>query len=156
MPNLTTILVAIDFSEGSRRALDEALRLAPSLDADLSLVHVVPAPVVIAGDAAQVLPIGEWIADARQKLAALEREARDRRVLARAQVRVGSTLHELLGAIAELQPSLVVVGSHGKGALARTFLGSVSESLCRRSPAPVLVVPLPSRRPARDEAAAGC
>lgn len=41
---------------------------------------------------------------------------------------------------AELGVSLIVVGSHGKGFLARTVLGSVSEYVVRHAPCPVLVV----------------
>ncbi len=38
---------------------------------------------------------------------------------------------------------VVVVGSHGKGALKRVFLGSVSEHVMRHAPCPVVVVRAP-------------
>jgi nucleotide-binding universal stress UspA family protein len=44
------------------------------------------------------------------------------------------------------QVDMVLVGSHGRGAVGRFFLGSVSEHVVRHAPCPVLVVrPRPSR-----------
>ena len=40
----------------------------------------------------------------------------------------------------ELEADAIILGSHGKGFLARTFLGSVSEHVIRHAPCPVLVV----------------
>jgi nucleotide-binding universal stress UspA family protein len=40
----------------------------------------------------------------------------------------------------ELKADAIILGSHGKGFLARTFLGSVSEHVTRHAPCPVLVV----------------
>ena len=41
---------------------------------------------------------------------------------------------------AELKVDVIVVGSHGRGAIARILLGSVSEQVVRHAPCPVLVV----------------
>jgi nucleotide-binding universal stress UspA family protein len=47
----------------------------------------------------------------------------------------------IVRAAEEQQPDVVVVGSHGRGFLRRTLLGSVSEHVVRHCPVPVLVIP---------------
>jgi nucleotide-binding universal stress UspA family protein len=50
---------------------------------------------------------------------------------------VGGTVCRVAG---ELGVDVIVVGSHGRGAIARILLGSVSEQVVRHAPCPVLVV----------------
>jgi len=50
---------------------------------------------------------------------------------------VGGTVCRVAG---ELKVDVIVVGSHGRGAIARILLGSVSEQVVRHAPCPVLVV----------------
>ena len=59
----------------------------------------------------------------------------------RASVRMGDPLTEILAAIAELQPTHVVIGTHGRHGVRRALLGSVAEHVVRSSPVPVTVVP---------------
>jgi hypothetical protein len=60
-------------------------------------------------------------------------------------VRCDNVIFGLLDAIDELDPQLVVVGSHGRTGVKRVLMGSISESLARRSPVAVLIVPAPAR-----------
>jgi nucleotide-binding universal stress UspA family protein len=60
-----------------------------------------------------------------------------------AEVREGAVKSALLDAIREWGPDLAVVGSHGKGALGRLFLGSVSHALVTHAPCNVEVVRSP-------------
>jgi nucleotide-binding universal stress UspA family protein len=55
-------------------------------------------------------------------------------------VKVGDVRDELLGIIRDQDIDLVVMGTHGRGALERFFLGSVTEKMLRKSPVPVLTV----------------
>lgn len=49
--------------------------------------------------------------------------------------------HTISEVIQETSPDLVVMASHGRSGLVRTFMGSVAEQVLRSSPKPVLVVP---------------
>ena len=53
----------------------------------------------------------------------------------------GNPAIEILKAVRKLDPSLVVMGSQGRGFVADLFLGSVSHNLARLSPAPLLLIP---------------
>ena len=134
------ILVAVDFSEDSERALLHAVRLAQRLEAEIDLVHVavpVQPPIEMLASA----PLDFSLDEAKRGLAELEQRAAAQGVTARSHLRVGDVVMGLLDTAAELQAELVVVASHGKGAMKRMMLGSVSQSLCRKSRVPVLVVP---------------
>lgn len=60
--------------------------------------------------------------------------------VAGAHVAVGDPVREILKAGEELDADLVVIGSRGLGAVGRALLGSVSDSVVRHAPCPVLVV----------------
>lgn len=147
----TSILVGIDFSPHSKRAVAEAVQLAKRLQAALHVVHVYePLPVSTLESTS--------LHDDMLSLVSRERAARcgqgvqlcERMVAGRVpytfHVVDGMPLDGLLEAIAKLKPELVIVGSHGRGAIKRLLLGSISTALCHRCPVPLLVVP-PDDRP---------
>ena len=65
-------------------------------------------------------------------------------------VRVGYPPAEILSVADEEQCDMIVLGTHGKGFLAHTFLGSVSSSVLHRTRKPVFIIPLPSEKTAVD------
>jgi nucleotide-binding universal stress UspA family protein len=65
-------------------------------------------------------------------------------------VRVGYPPAEILNVVDEEQCDAIVLGTHGKGFLAHTFLGSVSSSVLHRTRKPVFIIPLPSEKTAID------
>jgi nucleotide-binding universal stress UspA family protein len=64
---------------------------------------------------------------------------------ARAILRRGAPWREILSAIEEGKPDLVVMGTHGRRGVERMVLGSVAEKIVRTSPVPVLTVGLNDR-----------
>jgi nucleotide-binding universal stress UspA family protein len=56
------------------------------------------------------------------------------------RIEVGDVSGNVCRVAAELHVDVIVVGSHGRGALSRILLGSVSEQVVRHAPCPVLVV----------------
>lgn len=61
-------------------------------------------------------------------------------------VRVGYPAEEILNVADEEGCDLIILGTHGKGFLKRTFLGSVSNAVLHRAQKPVLLIPLPSEK----------
>lgn len=145
MIRLKNVLVATDFSETSEAALAYGRELARTFGAKLHVLHVADNIMMrYAFDGSVVLP-----ADAQ---ADLEHAARTR-----LERLLGDDDRRELGAIAVLRPSnvppdtivdyakaadidLIVMGTHGRRALARLLLGSVAERVVRTSPCPVLTV----------------
>jgi nucleotide-binding universal stress UspA family protein len=141
------ILVGIDFSDSSAGAMYHALGLAERLGAILHLVHVTPAQahLTVPTDIGFNIPADfEEGREARERLERLRAMISDK-VPVDIHLRMGEPVRGLIEIIRELKPDLVVIGSHGRSAVMRMLLGSVSTQIIHRSPAPVLVVPAPGR-----------
>jgi len=67
--------------------------------------------------------------------------ARAQGIEASGRVLEGPVVDGLLDAVADSHATLIVIGSHGRGGLARAFLGSITEELLRHATVPVLVAP---------------
>jgi nucleotide-binding universal stress UspA family protein len=143
------ILVPVDGSEYSTKALDVAIDLARALGAELVILHVVdPSRVaMLSGGLAQVIPqsLAEVQAEGRQIV-----EDAHRRVPpdVRASTRLvdGIPVDQIERIADEAKPSFIVMGTHGRSGLSRAVNGSVAEGVARRSPVPVVMVP-PERHP---------
>ena len=140
------ILVPVDGSAPSDRALDSALGLAKATGAKVRLVHIVDPlpPVSIDGMYTDVDAFRDAVIASGQ--AALKRAQRR---AARSARRVESALLEAVGRdissaiVAEAKrwrADLIVLGTHGRTGLARLVLGSVAEGVVRQSTAPMLLV----------------
>ncbi len=131
------ILVPVDLEPASLLALAVARDLGARLDCEVVALYVetYPPPALTGLVAAPVLP-AEELAAAHRAIAAI---ADDVRVLER----VGDPALEILAAIAELHPRMVVMGTRGKKGLSRALLGSVAETVMRRSDVPVVTVHAP-------------
>jgi nucleotide-binding universal stress UspA family protein len=62
----------------------------------------------------------------------------------------GHPPEEILNAANEEGCDVIVLGTHGKGFLAHTFLGSVSNAVFHRTRKPAFIIPLPSEKTAID------
>ncbi len=141
------ILLASDGSNNAAQAARAAVRLSGLSGSELHVVHV---SEVVAG----MFPPEETLensAELKKVEAAMEQQARrrlDREVerirqqgaeVTEAHLRVGVADQEIIAVSEELGADLVVVGSRGLNDMKRMLLGSVSESVVRHAPCPVLV-----------------
>jgi nucleotide-binding universal stress UspA family protein len=145
MTQLKHILVAVDFGDSSREALETAVELAKRFDARLTLTHTCEVPVyAYPGMAFAAVDLFGTIEDiARQALAATLADVQKRIPGAKAVLTLGVAAEQTLAVIAAEHPDLVVVGTHGRKGVPRFMLGSVAEKIVRQSPVPVLTVRLP-------------
>jgi nucleotide-binding universal stress UspA family protein len=143
MFKLEQLLVPVDFSETSERALDYALELARRVGADVALVHVYQLPVwgfpdgaiVPAADLASQLSVGAQ----RSLDQCVERRAAPGASV-RGFLREGVPWEEINELARALHADLIVIGTHGRRGIARALLGSVAETVVRTAEVPVLVI----------------
>lgn len=128
------ILVPVDLSEASRHAFAAAQSAAEKFHARLEAVYCdAPLP-------AEMAAYADTLQD-KERLARVEAALRKRYSAAAAlHVARGEPARVILRLARERRPDLIVVGSHARGTLSRTLLGSVADAVLRYSPAPVLVV----------------
>jgi nucleotide-binding universal stress UspA family protein len=136
------ILVAIDFSECSKSALDLAVDLAETLDADLTLVHAWEVPTwAYSGLQYPAFDIFTTVEQAaRRELDLLLADTQKRLPRTKAVLRRGNGAQEIVATAAAVSADLVVTGTHGRTGAKHLFLGSVAERVVRTSPIPVLTV----------------
>jgi nucleotide-binding universal stress UspA family protein len=138
------ILVGIDGSDNSRKALDWAVREAGVKGTSLTVlaVHQVAAnhwtgdPETYPSDAPETEMVRQAAEDAVQKAVSQAGEPAPTSVTVRAVT--GVAAHELVAASADAD--LVVVGSHGGGGFLRKALGSVSSQVASHAQSPVVVI----------------
>jgi nucleotide-binding universal stress UspA family protein len=141
---LRSILVPLDGSPFGEHALPLALGIARRAGAELQLLHV-HQPVVIAAAEGPLFVSDQVDAEIKQQQRAYLDDVR-RRLAAVGDVPAHPVLLEgeivptLRGAAASLGVDLIVLTTHGRGALARFWLGSVADELVRDSPVPLLLV----------------
>jgi nucleotide-binding universal stress UspA family protein len=141
------ILVAIDDSNTSKRALRTAFSLTDVHDAALCIVHVLdmgsPWPSDVPSE------VKRYEKNARNAAAKVldDAGARARKAGRKADARllevkdVGDRVADLVARFArKWKADLIVVGTHGRRGASRMFLGSVAESVSRVAPVPVLLV----------------
>jgi nucleotide-binding universal stress UspA family protein len=130
------ICCPVDFSEASRPALQAAARLAREQGAGLTLLHVRESSVPGAapsspglGDPGELARLESWRADAERIAGSTV-----------ASVLLSPPAAAAIVAFArDVGSDLVVMASHGRTGVRRLVLGSVTESVVRSAPCPVLV-----------------
>jgi nucleotide-binding universal stress UspA family protein len=143
---MKTILACLDFSDVSQTVAEEGARVAKEIGARLVLFHAVrmhPPVVVGEGSDGYVAPIQDLTKDTHAAAVRLRQMADP---LARQGIRVGVMVHKggdipaLLATWRPGHPEMIVIGSHGHGALRHLLGGGTSERAIRKASCPVLVV----------------
>ena len=167
---IENILYATDLSDNARYAFDYALSLADLYGANLILLHALPeTPDLVDKNVIGYIGEEKWEAIKKSHFqdakAALIGKRRDRTLAneiidqfredAKAGlgshsipsdeviVKMGNPVEIILETADENNCDLIVMGTHGRGTLADTMMGSTARRVVRRSQKPVLVVRLP-------------
>jgi nucleotide-binding universal stress UspA family protein len=163
IPQIKKILYATDLSKNSAYAFRYGLTMAEKYNAEIIILHVIePMPAMAKHYMKIYVDESKWEEKIRyeQDLAGEEikkrlqefckQETQDApQCLAQVSsilVRPGYPVEEILKAADEEDCSMIVLGTHGKGFLKQTFLGSVARSVLDRAKRPVFIVPLPYER----------
>ena len=142
-PDIKRILVPLDFSSNSALALDYAYALAQKFEAALHLVHVCEVPsMMTASMDAYAIAYTDWSQrlgdEAEQELAKLLPALA--RVRVSTEVLFGSPARAIVTAAGTNGADLIVMGTHGHGALMHVVMGNVAERVVRTASCPVLTV----------------
>ena len=152
------ILYATDLSKNSSFAFLYATDLARKHDAKIVMLHAIePIPAYAAAytgitDELKRKQQEETIDEIRTRLGDFCRKAESEigppcvDLVSKILVPRGHPPEEILNAADKEGCDVIVVGTHGKGFLAHTFLGSVSSAVLNRTQKPVFIIPLPPEK----------
>ncbi len=162
IPQIKKILYATDLSKNSSYAFLYATDMAKRHDAAIVILHVIeripPYAEVYTGltDEMKRKQEEETAEDIKKHLQNFCQRAEAQigppcvELVSKILVPRGHPPEEILNAAEEESCDMIVIGTHGKGFLAHTFLGSVSSAVLHRTRKPVVIVPLPPEETVAD------
>ncbi|MCA9074847.1 MAG: universal stress protein [Planctomycetaceae bacterium] len=145
MIKLKRVMAATDFSECSDHALRYACEFAEAFGAELHLVNITEPPAAAYSE----FGIGyvgvdqlndDLKAGAEAKLETLPSSPWKEKLNVVRKAILGSTFVELVQYAKSEDIDLIVMGTHGRGAIAHMLMGSTAEKVVRKAPCPVLTV----------------
>jgi nucleotide-binding universal stress UspA family protein len=140
---LRHLLVPIDFTETSERALGYAVELARKFEASITVMHAYQIPVYGFPDGAYITgaDLAAQISNAaQQRLDGVLESQKVSGIPMSAVLRDGVPWEEINAVATETNADLIIIGTHGRRGLARALLGSVAENVIRTTTLPVMVI----------------
>ena len=149
---LKRILLATDGSNRSEKAATHAIDLAKSAGAELSIVSVVDS-----GSPRTAIDIDPYDIEDKSILDELDEEKKKPEyafvkrigemasaagVKSGSEVRIGTPADEILAYAKETSSDMIVIGSHGRGAVANAVMGSTGTNIVHKGDVPVLIIPM--------------
>lgn len=140
------ILVPVDFSKGSDRAVAQAETLALALGADVEFFHAYQLPVLALPDSS-VTVSPTYVADltdrAQRELNKYRDAAQEHGLNATVKLLEGNPSEAIIERATAIRATMIVLGTHGRSGFKRFLLGSTAERVVRTAEVPVLTVHLP-------------
>jgi nucleotide-binding universal stress UspA family protein len=147
---ISKILVATDGSEVALKASRYAIQLAKQLKGSITILSVIdnrsfPASYAVPPETTRIHltePIEDFLKEvARRDIARVKKLCESKGVSCRTVISSGHPVEEIVREAERLRCNLIVLGSHGKRALAAAFLGSVAYGVIHKEThIPVLIV----------------
>ena len=153
MVEIKKILYPTDFSEYSLAALPYAIKLTRQNNAELYCLHVVELSQEEYNISEYMVPLNiphvskdKIIRTARTRLEKFVNENLSEIKKLNSRVLIGTPFVDIIRYAKELSIDLIVLGTHGRSALATMLLGSVAEKVIRKAPCPVLSIRHPEHK----------
>ncbi len=140
MSSIRTILFPTDFSPTAEQTYPFACSLARDLGASVIVLHVYPPPIDHSEVVARREPDG-YEEDLWRRLKRYEASGAAGGVTH--LLEEGNVVESILRVAQEASCDLIVMGTHGRSGLSRLLLGSVAESILRKTLCPVLTLKTP-------------
>lgn len=141
---IRTVLVPLDGSETGERAVPWAKAVAGS-DAQIVLMEVTPVASTVRSIGGQVIGTAETIQEGYRQMAGQQLGdavvkwfGKDDKVST--VIAIGDPGEQILAAAEEKDADLIVMSSHGRGAIGRFVSGSVADRVVRHAPLPVMII----------------
>jgi nucleotide-binding universal stress UspA family protein len=146
MTAIARILVPVDFSPHSDRAVEYAVSMAKLFGASVELLHVVEDPFESGGWGSEMYLAdldgvrGRALDEARTRLERCRSTLQAGDVPTLATVRLGHVANSIVEYAKSVPADLIVMGTHGRTGFAHFIIGSVAERVVRLASCPVLTV----------------
>jgi len=136
------ILVPLDFSDPSKRALRLAADWAQLFGAHVYLLHVIEVTPFLSGLEEVPLAVSEHdlAQTAKATLAGLASSELPAETKVVVLIRRGKAYDQIVTAARSLKIDLIIIATHGRTGLDKMLLGSTAERVVRYAPCPVLTV----------------
>jgi len=143
------ILVAVDLSESTEKIVKEVEKIAQALSAKVYLLHVAEPEPDFVGFEVGPQTVRDSLSISfhgkHRQLQTMAERLREARLDTTALLVQGATAETILNEALKLDVDMIAVGSHGRGAMRKLLVGSVSEGVLHKSECPILVVPTHGR-----------
>ncbi len=138
------ILVPIDFSEYSLKALNYAVEFAQVFQAELFLVYVIEPMVYPADFSMGQITIPEIDtsinSQAEEDIEKIIKERISGKVNAKGIIKTGRPFLEIIETASEIDADLIIIATHGMTGMEHLLFGSTAEKVVRKAPCPVLTL----------------
>ena len=141
------IIFPTDFSTGADAALETAVSLARDTGATLIVVHVEEPPTHYGHGYCYYGPLDPSALQIRDMLEEVVLKVTS--VACERRLITGKPAESIVKLAEDEEADMIVMGTHGRTGFARILMGSVTETVVRQAPCPVLTFKLPDQVPAR-------
>lgn len=142
---MSRILAAIDFSDVSQRVLEAAVLTAKTRGVGLVLLHAAaPTPAFVGyevGPECERDAIADHLRAEHRQLQEMAAWCTGQGVATTALLVAGNSAEKIVQEAEQLDAQMIVMGTHGHGAVYHLIVGSVTEGVLKKTTCPVLVIP---------------
>jgi nucleotide-binding universal stress UspA family protein len=143
------LLVAVDLSESTQTIVEKVEEIIKEYPAKVWILHNAEPEPDILEFKVDPLAARETLAkkfhNEHRQIQEIANRLRKAGLDATALLVHGATVEAILKEASDLDVDMIVVGTHGRGAMYQLLVGSVSEGILHKSPYPVLVIPTHKR-----------
>ena len=143
------ILACIDLSESTEKVVNKVAEIAKTISAKLWLLHIAePEPDFVGtkvGPQSVRDSLSKRFHQEHRQIQEIADRMRKEGIDTTALLVQGSTVESILVKASKLKADMIVVGTHGRGAMYQLIIGSVSEGVIHKAKCPILVVPTHER-----------